>query len=174
MQEPNWKTTLEGKTEIPGFIGYYIDPYGGVFTEMSHPRGNWIYRLKSYFTEFSNLEHVYLPKSGKKSKSGSRSKNYIFELIETTFPLEKRIKKIPVIKYQSESGRKPLKRQQVLNHLLQFHPTVQISLTKNAGGVYETSAGMKDMGIVICESCGYPQNVEVVICKECSSWMVKR
>ena len=174
MKAENAIPSLAGKTQIPGFDQYFIDEQGGVFRKLYYQSRIIGYKMKEYIdygSSGSPNKYVKLP--AKTKNKASKKRYYIVNLLDLTFPGYFERKKLPVIRYQSESGRKPLKREQVINHLLKFHPTVQIPLTKNVDGVYATSDGMREIGIAICESCGYPQNVEVVVCKECGTWITK-
>jgi len=169
-------SSLEGKTPIPGHDQYFIDQQGGIFRQVCYKNKTVIIKMKSYIERYSHHEYIKFPVKSSTGNSTYRKRTYVADLLEKTFPLAypgNSSKKLTVIRYESGSGRKPLKREQVINHLLKFHPGVQIPLTRNSEGIYDTSEGMKQLGICICEKCGHPQNVEVVVCKECGTWITK-
>lgn len=75
------------------------------------------------------------------------------------------------IRYVSEEGRAPFDRYRVYNHILRFMPDVQIAITPDATGKYETSPGMRERGMIACDCCGHIQATEIKICKECNQFI---
>lgn len=92
---------------------------------------------------------------------------YLYSLV---FPIEK---KKYTIKHQSGEGRKKLDRLRVYSLILRFMPDVQIPVTPNGHGKFETSPSMKEKGMLACDVCGHIQAVELKQCKECENFITE-
>ena len=70
--------------------------------------------------------------------------------------------------------KEPLTRTKAINMILRYMPDVQVPLTKNAHDKYETSNGMRDAGMVVCEDCGHIQAVEIKLCVNCRDYIINQ
>lgn len=164
---------LRGLRKIPGHERYCMDVYGNVFVQHKGSLGGeYTQQLIAYRDLPDAKPYVILRWKNPEGKSVAR-KFFLDELLDKAFPDRPESKIRTVIKYPSNNGRAVLNRFRVIDHLLRFHPEVQIPLTPNKDGAYETSAGMERMGMRCCSKCGEFGPVEVVICKFCGQWDVK-
>jgi hypothetical protein len=164
---------LKGLRKIPGHERYRIDVYGNVFVNTKGTLGGgYTQQLIAYRDLPDAKPYVILRWKNAQGKNVAR-RFFLDELLDLAFPDRPDSKIQTIIKYPSENGRKPLTRFNVINHLLRFYPDVQVPLTPNKDGQYETSYGMANMGIRTCTKCGEFGPVEVIICKCCGQWSTK-
>lgn len=136
--------------DIPGIPNYQISSNLNVRVKMKSAIGTY------YKSVYEVSSRVNIRQDGQRRYVG------VLELYRKTFP-----PKI-TIKYQSGEGRKKLDRFRVYKHILRFMPEVQIPITPNSEGKFETTQSMKEKGMLVCDSCGHIQLIEVVMCKECN------
>lgn len=166
------KEKLIGYTPIPDFDGYYFDkemnPCVVIVSKGMVPH---IKRLHVYNSNNPNIAYVEM----RKLKGENRERVYINNLLGlgTTPSVSKnhKPKYTKIISLNQMRNRTPLTRTKIINYLLMERPTIQIPLTPNKEGLFETGRGMKEIGMHVCCSCGNIQPLEFKLCKHCNNFI---
>jgi hypothetical protein len=161
---------LTGYTPIPNFDGYYFNKNMHPCVVIVTKEGAYVRKLKVFNSHKPETAHVQM----RNNQGLSKKKVYMKELFNTEppLPIEKVIpENVSTISMNQMRNRTPLTRDKVVNYLLMERPNVQVPLTPNKDQCYETGRGMKELGMIVCSSCGYIQPLEFKLCKHCSNFI---